>query len=97
MCAPQVNGAARDTWAHAETVAAAELRSAIDNPVVLPDVAAWSRAGTFTARRWRWPAISWPSRPLVGAIAGAARYMLDPNRSYGLPPFLTEDAGVNSD
>ena len=36
-CAPQVNGAARDTWDHVETVAAAELRSAIDNPVVLPD------------------------------------------------------------
>ena len=34
-CAPQVNGAAR--WTHVETVAAAELRSAIDNPVVLPD------------------------------------------------------------
>ena len=32
-CAPQVNGAARDTRTHVETVAAAELRSAIDNPV----------------------------------------------------------------
>ena len=36
-CAPQVNGAARDTLAHAERVAAAELVSAIDNPMVLPD------------------------------------------------------------
>ena len=36
-CAPQVHGAARDTLAHAERVAAAELRSAIDNPMVLPD------------------------------------------------------------
>ena len=36
-CAPQVNGAARDTLAHAERVAAAELASAIDNPMVLPD------------------------------------------------------------
>src|SRR5215213_11244815 len=33
-CAPQVNGAARDTWKHVEGVANAELRSAIDNPVV---------------------------------------------------------------
>ena len=36
-CAPQVNGAARDALAHAERVAAAELASAIDNPMVLPD------------------------------------------------------------
>ncbi len=36
-CSPQVHGAARDTHAHAERVADAELRSAIDNPMVLPD------------------------------------------------------------
>ena len=34
---PQVHGAARDTLAHAEAVAARELAAAIDNPVVLPD------------------------------------------------------------
>ena len=36
-CAPQVNGAARDALAHADRVADAELRSAIDNPMILPD------------------------------------------------------------
>ena len=36
-CAPQVAGAARDVLAYAETVAAQELRSVVDNPVVLPD------------------------------------------------------------
>ena len=36
-CTPQVHGAARDTLAHAVTVAEAELASAIDNPMVLPD------------------------------------------------------------
>ncbi|HEX6388065.1 MAG TPA: aromatic amino acid lyase, partial [Solirubrobacteraceae bacterium] len=34
-CAPQVTGAARDLLAHADAVADAELRSAIDNPMVL--------------------------------------------------------------
>ena len=34
---PQVNGAARDTCAYAQSVAAAELKAAIDNPVVMPD------------------------------------------------------------
>jgi histidine ammonia-lyase len=36
-CAPQVNGAARDAAANAIAVADIELRSAIDNPTVLPD------------------------------------------------------------
>src|SRR5262249_9224072 len=36
-CAPQVIGAARDTAEHAWRGANAELLSAIDNPMVLPD------------------------------------------------------------
>jgi histidine ammonia-lyase len=60
-CAPQVLGAARDTVSHARLVAAAELESAIDNPMVLPD-GACGPAGTSTARRSPSPATSWPSR-----------------------------------
>ena len=36
-CTPQVHGAARDTVAHSERIAEAELGAAIDNPMVLPD------------------------------------------------------------
>jgi histidine ammonia-lyase len=96
-CAPQVNGAARDTWAHADSVAAAELRSAIDNPVVLPDGRVES-CGNFhgapVAMACDFLAIAAAE---VGAIAERRTdRMLDPARSFGLPPFLTEDAGVNS-
>jgi histidine ammonia-lyase len=35
-CAPQVHGAARDAFAYAASVADVELRSAIDNPSVVP-------------------------------------------------------------
>ena len=96
-CAPQVNGAARDTWTHVEAVAAAELRSAIDNPVVLPDGRVES-CGNFhgapVAMACDFLAIAAAE---VGAIAERRTdRMLDPARSYGLPPFLTEDAGVNS-
>jgi histidine ammonia-lyase len=96
-CAPQVNGAARDTRAHAEAVAAAELRSAIDNPVVLPDGRVES-CGNFhgapVAMACDFLAIAAAE---VGAIAERRTdRMLDQARSYGLPPFLTEDAGVNS-
>jgi histidine ammonia-lyase len=96
-CAPQVNGAARDTSSHAEEVARAELRSAIDNPVVLPDGRVES-CGNFhgapVAMACDFLAIAAAE---VGAIAERRTdRMLDPARSYGLPPFLTEDAGVNS-
>jgi histidine ammonia-lyase len=96
-CAPQVNGAARDTWSHAERVAKAELRSAIDNPVVLPDGRVES-CGNFhgapLALACDFLAIGAAE---VGAIAERRTdRLLDPARSYGLPPFLTEDAGVNS-
>src|SRR4029077_2233621 len=36
-CAPQVAGAARDALSYTNGVADAELRSSIDNPMVLPD------------------------------------------------------------
>jgi histidine ammonia-lyase len=96
-CAPQVNGTARDTWRHADAVARAELRSAIDNPVVLPDGRVES-CGNFhgapVAMACDFLAIAAAE---VGAISERRTdRMLDQSRSYGLPPFLAEDAGVNS-
>src|SRR5215210_4345159 len=96
-CAPQVNGATRDTWAHVEMVAAAELRSAIDNPVVLPDGSVES-CGNFHGAP---VALACDFLTIAAAEVGAIAErrtdrMLDQARSYGLPPFLTEDAGVNS-
>jgi histidine ammonia-lyase len=96
-CAPQVNGAARDTWAHVHSVAAAELRSAIDNPMVLPDGRVES-CGNFHGAP---VALGCDFLAIAAAEVGAISErrtdrMLDQARSYGLPPFLTEDAGVNS-
>jgi histidine ammonia-lyase len=96
-CAPQVNGAARDTLAHAQVVASAELRSAIDNPMVLPDGRVES-CGNFHGAPLAFVldflAIAAAE---VGAIAERRTdRMLDTARSHGLPPFLTADAGVNS-
>jgi histidine ammonia-lyase len=96
-CAPQVTGGARDTLAHAERVAAAELRAAIDNPMVLPDGRVES-CGNFhgapVALACDFLAIA---AAQVGAIAERRTdRLLDPARSHGLPPFLAQDAGVNS-
>ena len=96
-CTPQVHGAARDTRAHAESVAAAELESAIDNPMVLPDGRIES-CGNFHGAPVGFAcdflAIAAAE---LGAIAERRTdRLLDASRSHGLPPFLTADAGVDS-
>jgi histidine ammonia-lyase len=96
-CAPQVAGAARDTLAHAERVAAAELISAIDNPMILPDGRVES-CGNFHGAP---VALACDFLAIAAAEAGAIAErrtdrLLDPARSHGLPPFLAPDAGVNS-
>ncbi|MGC5077309.1 histidine ammonia-lyase [Agrococcus sp. DT81.2] len=96
-CAPQVHGTARDTAAHAARVAEIELASAIDNPVVLPDGRVVSNGNFHGAP------IAAVLDFLAIAIADVASMserrsdrFLDPARSFGLPPFLAHDPGVDS-
>jgi histidine ammonia-lyase len=96
-CTPQVHGAARDTIDHAGRVAAAELVSAIDNPMVLPDGRVES-CGNFHGAP---VGFACDFLAIAAAETGSIAErrtdrLLDASRSYGLPPFLTEDAGVNS-
>ncbi|MGH9136550.1 MAG: aromatic amino acid lyase, partial [Acidimicrobiales bacterium] len=96
-CAPQVHGAARDAVATAGAMADVELRSAIDNPTVLPDGRVESCGhfhGAPVGFQCDFLAIAAAE---VGAIAERRTdRLLDQTRSQGLPPFLVEDAGVNS-
>ena len=96
-CAPQVNGAARDTLAHARAVGAAELVSAIDNPMILPDGRVES-CGNFhgapLALACDFLAIA--SADVGGIAERRTDRLLDASRSHGLPAFLAEDPGVNS-
>ena len=96
-CAPQVIGAARDALAFASQVAEVELRSAIDNPMVLPDGRVES-CGNFhgapVGLACDYLAIAAAE---VGAIAERRTdRLLDAGRSHGLPPFLAADPGVDS-
>ena len=96
-CTPQVHGAALDTIAYAHTVAGNELRSAIDNPMILPDGRVES-CGNFhgapLAYACDFLAIAIAD---IGALAERRTdRLLDPHRSAGLPAFLAPDAGVNS-
>ncbi|MEU8531166.1 histidine ammonia-lyase [Streptomyces sp. NPDC048629] len=96
-CAPQVAGAGRDTVAHARLVAERELASAVDNPVVLADGRVESNGnfhGAPVAYVLDFLAIAAAD---LGSIAERRTdRLLDKNRSHGLPPFLADDAGVDS-
>lgn len=96
-CAPQVHGAARDSLAHAETVADRELASAVDNPVVLADGRVLSN-GNFHGAPLAY-VLDFLAIPVADLASMAERRtdrMLDVARSHGLPPFLADDPGVDS-
>ncbi|WP_052664131.1 histidine ammonia-lyase [Nitriliruptor alkaliphilus] len=96
-CAPQVAGAVRDTADHAATVAARELASIIDNPVVTADGEVSSNGNFHGAP------VGYVLDFLAIAVADLASISerrtdraLDAKRSHGLPPFLADDPGVDS-
>ncbi|AWL86463.1 histidine ammonia-lyase [Streptomyces sp. TSRI0445] len=96
-CAPQVNGAGRDTLDYAAVVAGRELASSVDNPVVLPDGRVESNGNFHGAP----VAYVLDFLAIVAADLGSicerrTDRLLDKNRSHGLPPFLADDAGVDS-
>ncbi|MFF8725291.1 histidine ammonia-lyase [Streptomyces sp. NPDC015171] len=99
-CAPQVAGAGRDTIAHARLVAERELASAVDNPVVLPG----SGGGRVESNgNFHGAPVAYVLDFLAIAAADLGSIaerrtdrLLDKNRSHGLPPFLADDAGVDS-
>ena len=96
-CAPQVNGAVRDTITHALNVAQRELAAMIDNPVITSSGEIRSNGNFHGA----------PIGYVLDFLAIAAcdlgsmserrtDRMLDTNRSMGLPAFLAFNAGVDS-
>ena len=96
-CSPQVHGAGRDTLAHAEQVAARELASAIDNPVVTADGRVESNGNFHGAP------VAYVLDFLAIVTADAASIaerrtdrFLDVARNHGLTAFLADDPGVDS-
>jgi histidine ammonia-lyase len=96
-CAPQVAGACRDTIAHAARVAEAELASAIDNPVVLPDGRVESNGNFHGAPvGYVLDFLAIAAADLASISERRTDRMLDKGRSHGLPPFLAHEPGVDS-
>ena len=96
-CMPQVHGAARQGLEYARRVLAVEVNSVTDNPLVFPEDGRILSGGNFHGQ------------PVAQALDVAAiacadlgsmserriARLVDPALS-GLPPFLIEDAGLNS-
>lgn len=96
-CAPQVAGAARDTLGFATDVAARELISVVDNPVVLPDGRVES-TGNFHGAPLGFAAdfLAIAAAEVASIAERRVDRLLDVCRSRDLPAFLTPDPGVNS-
>jgi histidine ammonia-lyase len=103
-CAPQVAGAARDTLAHARSVAAHELASAVDNPVLLFPSPGSSESGRVESNgnfhgapvAYVLDFLAIPAADVASMSERRTDRMLDVARSRGLPPFLADDPGVDS-
>ena len=96
-CTPQVLGGLRDTLAHAEQVAAAELASAVDNPAVLDDGRVESN-GNFHGAPLAY-VLDFLAIPAADAASMAERRtdrFCDPARNNGLKAFLADDPGTDS-
>jgi histidine ammonia-lyase len=95
-CAPQVAGAARDTLYHARHVAAVELSSAIDNPVIVDGRV--ESNGNFHGAPIGYVLdfLAIAAADLASMSERRTDRMLDVARSRGLPAFLADDPGVNS-
>ena len=96
-CSPQVHGTARDALEHAWKVLEIELNSATDNPMVFPDgrvISGGNFHGAPIAAVFDYVTITLTD--LASISERRLARLVDASLSYGLPGFLTENAGLNS-
>jgi histidine ammonia-lyase len=108
-CVPQVHGAVADTLAHVRRVLDIEINSATDNPLVFPDgadvdphAAATGGGKVVSGGNFHGEPVALAMDMLSIAVAELGSIserriaqLTDPHTS-GLPPFLVDDAGLNS-
>jgi histidine ammonia-lyase len=96
-CQPQVMGAALDLMQNAARTLTIEAGAVTDNPILFPDENGAISGGNFHAQPVAFAADT-ISMALceVGSISERRTGVLIDPKMSGLPPFLTEDSGVNS-
>lgn len=96
-CQPQVVGACLDQLRHASLVLLREANAVTDNPLVFFEDGAMISGGNFHAEPVALAADAMATAIAeVGAIAERRIAMLIDSSVSRLPPFLTENAGLNS-
>ncbi|MEO5772971.1 MAG: histidine ammonia-lyase [Sphingomicrobium sp.] len=96
-CQPQVMGAALDLLANAARTLTIEAGAVTDNPIVFPDTDEAISGGNFHAQPVAFAAdIIAMAMCEVGSLSERRTSVLVDPKMSGLPPFLTEDSGVNS-
>jgi histidine ammonia-lyase len=97
-CAPQVHGAAADTISHARRVVEIELGSVVDNPIVLADTGEVVSGGNFHGQPLAFVAdfMTIAVTELGSISERRTDRLLDPERSHGLPAFLSPQPGLHS-
>ena len=96
-CQPQVMGAALDLLTNAARTLTIEAGAVTDNPILFPDEDSAISGGNFHAQPVAFAADTIAMALCeVGSLSERrVGVLIDPKMS-GLPPFLTEDSGVNS-
>jgi histidine ammonia-lyase len=96
-CQPQVMGAALDLLDHAARTLTTEAAAVTDNPIVFPDEDTAISGGNFHAQPVAFAAdMIAMALCEVGSISERRTAVLIDPKMSGLPPFLTEESGVNS-
>lgn len=96
-CMPQVHGAARDVLDDVERRLAVELNAVTDNPLVFPEDGTIVSGGNFHGQPMALAAdVLALAAAELGSISERRIEKLTNSAFSGLPPFLAEDAGLNS-
>src|ERR671910_328960 len=97
-CAPQVHGASRDLLDYVGYTVGAELNAATDNPLVLVEDGLLVSNGNFHGQpvAFALDALALAVAELANISERRVERLVNPALSEGLPPFLTEDGGLNS-
>jgi histidine ammonia-lyase len=96
-CQPQVMGAALDLLENSARTLTIEAGAVTDNPILFPDEDIAVSGGNFHAQPVAFAADTIAMALCeVGSISERRTAVLIDPKMSGLPPFLTEDSGVNS-
>ncbi len=97
-CAPQVHGASRDLLDYVEATVSVELNAATDNPLVLVDDDLVVSNGNFHGQplAFALDALAMAVAELASISERRVERLVNPSLSGGLPPFLTQEGGLNS-